>query len=256
MFEYKDIAIKAAKKAGRIILDYYNKELKEHTKQRGDVVTVADKESEKVIFNLISKSFPKHSIFSEESLMDDKDSDYLWVVDPLDGTSNFVVGIPYFSVSIALLYKGKTILGVVYYPSEDRLYTAELNKGAFVSGKKIESKKCEKKIIALIAGYPCADRIPKNFPKIVDNCYRVLLNWSPALDLCLIAEGKIQGMIAFENEMEDTLAALLIIKEAGCLVRDFSNKDYEIEKFDILNKDFLVGADEQVVEWLIKLAAD
>lgn len=113
---YRAVAIQSARAGGQVLREHFQRGTQVFAKGVDDVVTIADRASETAILSLIRSSFPNHAIFSEEEGVSSADSDYLWVVDPLDGTHNFVLGLPYFSVSVALQHAGQTVLGVVYHP--------------------------------------------------------------------------------------------------------------------------------------------
>jgi len=128
MESYIRTAIKAAKESGRVLMHYFGRIEGFNYKKMGDLVSKADKQSENKIIQIIEENFPEHSIFSEEAGLKLKDSEFLWIIDPLDGSSNFWLGIPYFSISISLIKDKEIILGVVYNPVLRKLYWAELNK--------------------------------------------------------------------------------------------------------------------------------
>src|SRR3989344_7152080 len=126
-----EVAIKAALEAGKILEKYFETEILKNVKEDKSIVTIADGESEEVIKKIILDAFPTHSILGEETGMTGKESDYVWYVDPVDGTRNFANAIPFFAVSIALSYKQNLILGVVYNPSTRSFFYAEKGGGAY-----------------------------------------------------------------------------------------------------------------------------
>ena len=138
--EFLEFAIHTAKAAGLIQMKYFgNISSIEKKSTNIDLLTNADKESEKFIINEIQKKYPQHSILSEERGALNTNSEYLWVIDPLDGTTNFSHNLPIFAVSIALVHKGhKTLCGVVYNPAANKCFYAEHNKGSFMDGKLIK----------------------------------------------------------------------------------------------------------------------
>ena len=129
---FKQTAIKVAKEAGKIQSKYFGKDIKKKTKKDDSFFTKADIESTKKIRKIILKQFPAHNILCEELGGSNKKSEYRWIVDPLDGTHNFIMNNPLFGVSIALEYKKEVILGVIYFPHFDQLYYAEKGKGSFL----------------------------------------------------------------------------------------------------------------------------
>lgn len=236
---HKNIAIKAAKEAGKILKKEFSGVLDVKAKEKHDIVSNADYRSEKEIIKTIKKVFPLHSIIAEESGKNEKKSDYVWYVDPLDGTSNFVTGNPYFSVSIALALKGKVVLGVVYNPILEELYLAEKNKGAYLKGKKlyISGERSLENVI-LASAYSSKESDIKKGLRIVEklalNSRKVVINFSPALDLCNIANGRLDGLIDNGTTPEDHAAGSLIVTEAGGKIRNYNNQSWNIDEIGII----------------------
>ena len=212
-----------AKEAGKIQLNYFRKkDLEIKTKlNESDVVTVADKESEAVIISHIHAMYPDHNILSEESAPENHKSDYQWVIDPLDGTTNFSSGLPQFCVSIGLRYKGKTIMGIVYAPYLDELYTAIAGEGAYLNGNRIHcNEKTNIHQAVVSTGFPVdKDTNPDNN---LDNMTRILplvrgmrRMGAAAVDLCSVAGGFLDGYWEMNLHEWDVCAGLLIAEEAG-----------------------------------------
>ncbi|CAN7740947.1 inositol monophosphatase family protein [Paenibacillus sp. LjRoot56] len=210
-----------------------------------DLVTEVDKGSEKLIRNLIMTHFPNHSILGEEgvepgpeasakALQEMSDEEYLWIVDPIDGTTNFVHGFPFFSVSIALAHKGEVIVGVVYDPSRDELFVAEKGKGAYMHGKKTEVSEDETLLTSLIAtGFP-ADRdgaLPinlKGVQALSPKVRNIRVAGSAALHLAYVAAGRLSGFWEIGLNAWDIAAGALLITESGGRVTDTEGKPYHL----------------------------
>lgn len=229
MTQMLDFARACAREAGRIQLSYFRgAHLNIETKfNLHDVVTVADKESERYIVDAIAKSYPDHAVLGEESGMHAGHSDYRWVIDPLDGTTNYSQGLPVFSVSIALQYRGETLLGVVYAPYLDELYEACRGRGARLNGRPIRvSDKSDTQRSVVATGFPIdKDRNPDNN---LDNLSRILPRvrgvrrmGSAAYDLCAVAAGFLDGYWELNLHEWDVCAGTLIVTEAGGEVRAF-----------------------------------
>lgn len=212
-----------AKEAGRIQLEYFrNRELGIRAKfNDSDVVTEADKASEDIIISEIRKKYPEHSILSEESGSDKNLSDYRWVIDPLDGTTNFSNGLPNFCVSIGIQYKGETVAGVVFAPYLGELFSAVKGQGAFLNGKRIRTgTKTELGKAVAATGFPVdKDRTPDHN---IDNVARVTPHvrgmrrlGAAALDICYVAAGYLDAYWEMNLHEWDVCAALLIASEAG-----------------------------------------
>ncbi len=186
-----------------------------------DIVTVADKAAEQLLINHIRESYPDHSILSEESGEEDHAPEYRWVIDPLDGTTNFSQGLPSFCVSIGLEHGGETVLGVVYAAYLDELFHAVKGEGAFLNGERIKaSDKSDLGQCVVATGFPVdKDMNPDNN---LDNVARVLPYvrgmrrlGSAAMDLCYVAAGFLDGYWELNLHPWDVSAGLLIASEAG-----------------------------------------
>lgn len=220
--------IDAALRGGEVVKQYFGQVLETEEKSNvGDLRTKADVESEQAIIKSLTKSFPDFNIYAEESGKTDNKSEYTFVIDPLDGTNNFVMGIPDFAVSIGLLKNEEAIFGVIYNPVIDQLYTAEKDKGAFLNGKQIHVNS-ETDIKRSTISYTCGYNTDQSYSDRVINelrsrgVKRIIDHWAPAFDYCLLASGRIEAVISKEGDLEDYVAAKLIVTEAGGKVTDFA----------------------------------
>ncbi|NQV08369.1 inositol monophosphatase [Candidatus Woesearchaeota archaeon] len=248
--EMMETALEAAKGAGEIIMKYFDKEKQEITKGDVDYVTIADTECEKLIVSKIKEKFPDHNIITEESGDFEKSSDYVWLIDPLDGTANYVMEFPYFCTSIALKHKGETLLGVVYEPLVDLLFTAEKGKGAFVNGKRMQVSKTRNlndsvMVLGVYKGYVKKigkwDNTKNIFSRVMDNVRDFRRTGSSVLDFCYIALGKFDARIWFGKPTPwDPPAGELMIREAGGKVMDFKNNELSEESEGFIASNGLV----------------
>jgi len=227
-------AINAAKEAAKIQLEYMEKELDIQTKaSEFDLVTQADKLAEAKIIEVISKDFPEHSFLAEESGQATRDSDYLWVIDPIDGTVNYAHRFPQFCCSIGLYFKGEPLLGVVLDPCRNELFTATRGHGAFLNGKKISVSKIETLTRALLAtGFPALKggllhRNLEYFKMFLGKCQAIRRPGSAALDLCYVACGRIDGFWELGLSPWDTAAGALMVQEAGGTVTNLDNASFD-----------------------------
>lgn len=216
----KDIK-KLSKKVGSYQLNRINKKLNISKKSSNiDLVSEVDKKSEEKILNWIEGRFPKHSIVSEERGTINKDSEYEWVIDPLDGTTNYVHGFPIFSISIALLKNKEPIMGVIYVPYTDETFSAVVNKGAYLNGKKIMVS--NNNILTdslLVTGFPYnlkEDRYNnvKAFNKLIFETRGIRRIGSAAYDMACVASGRFDAFWELKLNPWDTKAGVIIIKEA------------------------------------------
>lgn len=222
-------AIDIARQAGDVHLSYFRRDDLAIARKLNDsdIVTIADKESERLIIDKIHFAFPGHAVLAEESGDDNRKSDWRWVIDPLDGTTNFSQGIPLFSVSIGIEYKGETIAGVVCAPYLQETFSAIKGEGARLNGKIIHcGHKTHLSESVLATGFPVdKDENPDNN---LDNVARVLPRvrglrrfGSAALDLSYVAAGILDGYWEMNLHPWDVNAGTLIAKEAGAIVESF-----------------------------------
>jgi len=232
MKSHKKCAIEAALKAGKYIKSCLGKAKIVEFKGEINIVTDIDKKAESTIIRHLKKNFPKHHILAEEGGGESTGSGYKWVIDPLDGTTNFAHGFPFFCVSIALEKNRTPILGVVYDPIRDELFYAEKGKGSFLNNKKIRVSKTSKLNNALLAtGF--AYNFRKAYRSNLENFYKLMLHarairraGSAALDLCYVACGRFDGFWELDLHPWDTAAGILIIKEAGGKVSRLFGEPY------------------------------
>jgi len=233
---YLEIAVHSAKEAGHYLLNQFNKEHVPNYKSEFDVGLDVDKESESIILAKIQKFFPSHNIYSEETGTINNKSEFTWYIDPLDGTNNYFLGIPYFGVSIALVKNNEIILGVVYNPVGSQLFSAVKDGGAFINKKKIEAgneNNFNYSIASFIKGHAKTNEVAEEneYQKIgqilSNNFSRVLKMWAPSLDWCLLALGKTDTLISYKSDYEDMFAGLLIAQEAGAKIYNFDGQPYQ-----------------------------
>jgi len=186
-----------------------------------DLVTEIDKKSEQMIRGFIKKNYPSHSILAEESGLEDNAADYMWVVDPLDGTTNFSQGLPIFAVSVALQYKKETVLGVVYAPVVDQLFTVIRGQGAFLNGRRLAvSPKAILTESVVATGFPYDVREnPVNnlayFSDLLLATRAIRRMGAAAYDLACVAAGFLDGFWELKLSLWDVAAATLLVEEAG-----------------------------------------
>ncbi|MHA1300068.1 MAG: inositol monophosphatase family protein [Candidatus Helarchaeota archaeon] len=237
--KFLSTAITAAKKAGQVIMNYYGRKIKKSYKEDKSIVTEADLESEKIILEIIQKNHPEHSILSEESGLDEKKSDYLWCVDPLDGTTNFSMRNPFFNVSIALLKNKNPIIGVVYYPPQDELFHSELGKGAYLNGSLITVSSKDSMRASILTFCNSRDqearkKVGKVYAelKLTNNYVRQI--GSAALELCMVASGRVESFFMIGVRAWDVAAGWIMVKEAGGNVTDFKGNPFTFDSKNLL----------------------
>lgn len=223
------------------IVRYFNGQFKISNKEGiNNLVTEADHAAEKAIMAVIRKNFPDHFILSEEAGELSRQSDYKWIIDPIDGTINFAHGIPINCVSIAVEYKGEIILGAVYNPHINEFFFAEKGKGATLNGNPISVSQKEEAIHAcLVTGFPYTYiNMPNGplevFERFIRKGVPVRRLGSAAIDLCWVAAGRFDGFYEHKLEAWDSAAGFLIVEEAGGRVTDFEGKPFSPYQHRIL----------------------
>lgn len=206
-------------------------------KSKFNMVTEVDKECERRIVAQIRESFPDHDILAEEGSKKNSNSEWLWVIDPLDGTTNYSHRYPLFCVSIALLHKGEAVMGVVYEPNRRELFTAIKGEGAYLNEEKIrvsETKEVTSSMIATGFAYNFTEIERNNvaeFNRFIKKCHAIRRDGVAAVDLCYIACGRYDGFWELYLQPWDIAAGALIVKEAGGEVSLFDGRPLDI--FDV-----------------------
>lgn len=229
----KETLIKATEKGAAVLKEYFAKDFIISNKEGvNNLVTEVDHKSEQVIFSVIKEQFPDHYILSEESGEFAQDSNYKWIIDPIDGTVNYANGIPICCVSIGIEKDGKMILGAVYNPFIGEFFFAERGKGATLNGNPIHvSKKADVATSCLVTGFPYTYLDAPNGPlQVFDKLIRagvpVRRLGSAAIDLCWVACGRFDGFYEHKLQAWDSAAGFLIVEEAGGKVTDLTGKYY------------------------------
>ena len=240
LIKEKKMALLAAKNAARILLRYYGKNKNIREKENKTLVAAADLEANEVVINTIKKYFPNHGILSEETGFEDNKSDYKWVIDPLDGTHNFIHEIPLFGTSIALEHKNRIVLGVLNFPLLGITATAEKGKGAFLNGKRINvsgKKNLSHSFIAFEYAYTNRKEKVNFLGKFIHTAIDFRNFGSAIYDLLLVACGKCDGFVILSTHEWDVAAGFLLVEEAGGKITDLKGKKYSIsgDKFLISN---------------------
>lgn len=240
MRKYIETAKEAALTAGQILKENVNGKRDIFYKGEINMVTEIDRLSEKIIVGALLSAFPGHGILAEEGSRIESNSGFLWVIDPLDGTTNYAHGYPSFSVSIGLEHDGQTVLGAVYDPMRDELFTAVKGEGAFLNGQPIAVSRNEVLIRSLLAtGFPYDRTVSSEnnlnyFNALIMASQEVRRSGSASLDLCSVAAGRLDGYWELKLHPWDVAAGGLIVREAGGKVSDFSGTRYSIDDKEII----------------------
>ena len=246
-----------ARDAGALLMEHFRRGVKTEYKGAGevDLVTVADRASEKLIVERVRQQWPSHDIMGEEGARTEQGSEWRWYIDPLDGTTNFAHGYPVFCVSIGVEREGEMVAGVLYDPTRDELFQAEKNAGATLNGAPIRVSSRNRLAESLTAtGFPSKKRHQSPnvyfYHQVTMRSHGVRRAGSAALDLANVACGRYDGFWEFHLNPWDTSAGSLLVKEAGGMVTRFDGSPFRIESDEVL------ASNAQIHTELIALFAD
>ena len=252
---YKQTLIEATKAGANELMRFFNGTFKISNKEGiNNLVTEADHASDKAIQDVIKKAFPDHGIVSEETAEIVSDSEYKWIVDPIDGTVNFANGIPICCVSIGLEQNGKMLMGAVYNPNLKEFFFAERGQGATLNDVKISvSDKTEVLRSCLVTGFPYTYLDQPNgplqaFERLIRRGVPVRRLGSAAIDLCWVAAGRFDGFYEHQLNAWDSAAGFIIVEEAGGRVTDLKGGTYSPFQPGIVATNSLIH--DELVEWV------
>ena len=258
--EYLDFASELARAAGDILKHYASRDKHVEYKGHANLVTVADRESEELIIREICSRYPEHAILAEESGSLDRAGELAsrgrWIIDPLDGTTNYAHQFPMYSVSIGFEQEGRLLCGAVYDPVRDEMFTASRGGGAFVNGRSIAvSDVSNLSEGLLLTGFPYefrekVGRAMDLFRSFLIGSQAVRRAGSAALDLCYIAVGRCDGFWELDLQPWDTAAGTVIVEEAGGRLTDFKGEPFQIDSKEIIASNNLIH------EQMIRAVAD
>jgi myo-inositol-1(or 4)-monophosphatase len=251
-----ELAVDAALEAGRFLKMNVGKirQIERKFGEERNLVTEIDKKAERMIIEKIKKRYPQHDFLGEESGSHKANSDYKWIIDPLDGTTNFTHGLPIFCTSIALEHKGEIVLGAIYDPSADELFTAEKNKGAYLNNRRMRVSQTSKLIESLIVtGFPYDIRdnpynAVQHFSNVLMEAQAVRRLGSAALDLSYVACGRFDGFWEVALNPWDMAAGVLFVEEAGGKFTNFKGFPSTVYFPNVLATNGLIH--EQLIEVL------
>lgn len=247
-------AREAALKAGRMLRENIGKSSEISYKGTVDLVTNFDTQAQRVIFDHLSSCFPDHDYLAEEGLNQNKGAEFRWIIDPLDGTTNYAHHFPVFTVSIALEREGEVVLGLIYDPMREEMFSAVKGEGAFLNGEEIRVSAVDDLNKSLLAtGFPYDIRASKvnnitHFNNLLTRVQGIRRCGSAAMDLCYVASGRFDGFWELKLSPWDIAAGALIVQEAGGLISDFQNGEFTIYGAEILASNGLIH--QQIVEVL------
>ena len=251
-----NVLVKTCRKAAKVLIRDFGEieKLQVSVKGPGDFVSSSDKNVEKIIIEELGKARPNYSILSEEVGSINKDSEFKWIIDPIDGTANFLHGVPHFAISIGLEKNNEIICGIVYDPIKDEMFTSEKGSGSYLNNQRIRvSNRSRLKDCIIFTGGPKQDLKDKEiaideYKKIsatVDIPIRKM--GSAALDMAYVAAGRCDGFWQRDLKHWDIAAGIILIKEAGGIVKDFKGKD------DYIENKTLLATNSRINEEMIKV---
>jgi myo-inositol-1(or 4)-monophosphatase len=243
--EYLPKLTAIAREAGSLLMEYFDKNIRIEYKGDADLVTAADRNSEKLIRERIRQTWPGHDVLGEEQGLSDTGSEFRWYVDPLDGTTNFAHGFPVFCVSMALQHNNVTVAGVCYDPTRNEMFAAERGKGATLNEREMHVSKTARVAESLVGtGFPSHKRHQNPnihfYHQITLRTHGVRRAGSAALDLCYVACGRMDGFWEFNLNPWDTAAGVLLVEESGGRVTNFSGGPFQLSSRETLASNGLI----------------
>ncbi len=244
-----------ARAAGRLLFDNVQKNRRVQFKGRIDIVTEMDLRSEKLIVSRLRKALPESSFLTEEGSVREQTSEFKWIIDPLDGTTNYAHTFPVWCVSIALEYRGELVVGCVYDPTRDEIFTATKHDRARLNGQLVtvsDRRRLDQSLLA--TGFPYDIRTSRinnlvNFTNFVKTARAVRRAGSAAIDLCYLASGRFDGYWELKLHPWDMAAGVLIVKQAGGRITDFEGNDFSIYR------DRLLGSNGRIHKEMMRVLA-
>ena len=255
IFPYAAPASAIAREAGALLRMYYQQGVTAEFKGDVDIVTEADRASEKLIGERLRATFPAHGIFGEEGTRQQLEAEYRWYVDPLDGTTNFAHGFPYFCVSMGLEHRpagtpseadGTMVAAVIYEPLRDELFVAEAGKGAYLNGRRMRVSPATMLQEALLAtGFPSRKRHESPnvhfYHELTLRSHGVRRAGAAAVDLAYVAAGRLEGFWEFNLNPWDTAAGALLVQEAGGAISRFDGSAFRLDSREVLAHNGRIG---------------
>ncbi len=246
-----DVARDAAQRAGAFVMQYFGKLGKDQIRQksRNDFISFVDENSEKLIVETIHKAYPQHDILAEEFGEIKQESPYQWIIDPLDGTTNFISGIPVFGISIAVRHNRESVLGIVYDPVREELFHAVRGEGAFCNGEPVRVTDTAELSGSLIAtGFPFKSKdVLSEYLDVFESIFRESIGarrmGAAAIDLAYVAAGRFDGFWELGLKPWDMAAGTVLIEEAGGSVTDFWNKPYYLNNSYIIASNGIIHSE-------------
>src|SRR6185369_1801462 len=258
--EYQKVAATAARIAGRYQLSRFASTLDIELKGDKNLVTEVDRESERLIVEQLRSRFPDHDIVAEEGDYPQAGSPFRWIIDPVDGTTNYAHGFPWFCSSIGLELDGEPVAGVIYNPVYDELFTATRGGGAYLNGRRLSvSARAPLNNSLLGTGFPydCATDPANNFANFIafqKSSRGIRRAGAAALDLAYVAAGRLDGFWELKLKAWDVAAGVLMVREAGGIVTTFDGSPYDIFNDRIVASNGLIH--EEMVATLTAVAAE
>lgn len=242
-----ELAIDAAREAGEMLKDLAGKAQRIDRKagEETNLVTELDRKSEAMIIGRIKARYPDHEVLAEESGRNSRESDYRWIIDPIDGTTNFAHGLPIFAVSIGIEHRGTIVAGVVYDPTRDEMFTTEKGRGAFLNGEAIHVSKTSRLIDSVLAtGFPYDIKTNRgnvaHFENFLFEARALRRLGSAAIDLSYVACGRLDGYWELSLNPWDMAAGVLLVEEAGGRFTDLSGNPGSIYSKAVLTSNGLI----------------
>jgi len=256
MERYKDKTLEFVDQTNKIFLEsFYGRNYSSKEKEHGDFVTEIDLRIERSFRDFIKITFPTHSILGEEENFDDKKSDWLWAIDPIDGTTNYMNGNPDCAIVIGLRHKNIPIIGVCSFPAKKEFYFSESGKGAYLNGVKIYSQQEESlnRVLLSTTYLNHTERMVTMVGDIWDNVAGICMKMCSLAEACDVASGKTGVSVLYGLGPHEWPVAYLIAKEAGCSIVSIENPNISLDLTGVKNRSLIIAGNERLLDQAKKL---
>ncbi|MCP4218894.1 MAG: inositol monophosphatase [bacterium] len=230
-------AIEAAQKAGSVLKEHFGRKYRIIRKSPREMVSVVDMKAQKAILEVLEPHFPGYGIITEEKTPEKTDTTKNWIIDPLDGTHNYIAGLPFSGISIGLTENEKFILGVIYFPMEDRLYYAVKGQGAYLNHERINVSRNDdisKTIITFDNQFHLNEKSFQYYQRLTERAFTTRILGTATNDVCMTAEGKIDGRIWVNTKICDIAAGIVILTEAGGTISNFDGTPCTVDSKQVI----------------------
>lgn len=232
-----EVAIAAAQSAGEVLKSFFGQKYRIIRKSPKEMVSVADMQSQQAILKILGEHYPGYGVITEEKTSEADEAGINWIIDPLDGTHNFIAGLPFSGISIALASGNEFLLGVIFFPMENRLFHAVRGEGAFLNGEPAQvsdAPELGKTIIAFDNQFHLNEKSFEYYKRLTQRAFTTRILGTATNDVCMTAEGKLGGRIWVNTKICDIAAGIVILTEAGGMITNFDGTPCTVQSRQVI----------------------